>query len=176
LKYIRTIHVRHRPGHKIHHGLLEFDDTAIPCFLGRSGISTNKCEGDGTTPAGIYRLLFGYYRKDRIRKPETLLPFNTIRPNQGWCDDPWSPNYNRLVRLPFNRSHEVMTRGDRLYDICIVLDHNIHPQIRGRGSAVFFHLSSVEHRPTEGCIAIDPDHMRFLLPLLSNKTEMVIHA
>jgi len=176
LKYIQTIHVRRRPDSQIHHGFLEFDGTVIPCFLGRSGISTNKHEGDGATPAGTYELLHGYYRKDRIKKPLSLLPFNAISRNHGWCDEPWSPNYNRLIRLPFNHSHEVMTRDDRLYDICIVLDHNIHPQIRQRGSAVFFHLTSAQQKPTQGCIAIDPDPMRRLLPLLSTNTRMVIHG
>jgi len=67
-----------------------------------------------------------------------------------------------------------MTREDRLYDICIVMDYNIEPTISGLGSAIFFHQTSPELKPTEGCVAIDPQHMQDLLPLLSDQTVMII--
>lgn len=175
LKTHKTLHVRRQADHNIHHGLLTAGKQTIPCILGRSGITTNKKEGDGATPCGSYRLLYGFYRKDRIIKPSTTLGLESIEDDDGWCDEPANSNYNAFVKLPFSDSHEVMKRKDRLYDICIVLDHNIDPQIKGRGSAIFFHLTSTERKPTEGCIAIDPHHMRLLLPYLGNTTKMIIH-
>ena len=43
--------------------------------------------------------------------------------------------------MPYAASHERMLRADDLYDACIVLDWNIGPRRRGRGSAIFFHLA-----------------------------------
>lgn len=172
---IKTLHVKRRPTGQIHHGLMSFNGKTIPCCLGRSGITTQKREGDGATPAGKFGLLYGFYRKDRIQKPLSTLPLMQINRNNGWCDEPDNPNYNQLVELPFLKSHEVMTREDRLYDVCIVLDYNINPQTRGHGSAIFFHQTSPELKPTEGCIAIDPRDMQLLLPFLGSETQMIVY-
>ncbi|MEM7215937.1 MAG: L,D-transpeptidase family protein [Pseudomonadota bacterium] len=166
--------VKRKPGRNPAAGLLMIGNRAISCRLGRSGIRCRKVEGDGSTPAGKFAILFGYYRRDRIRKPATRIILRNIRPEDGWCDDPGSPNYNKPVKLPLSASHEMMCRNDRLYDVCIVLDYNINPVIRRRGSAIFFHQTSPELKPTEGCVAIDPKEMRRLLPMVSNKTVVRI--
>lgn len=67
-----------------------------------------------------------------------------------------------------------MWRQDRLYDIVVVLDCNMHPPIRGKGSAIFFHIAREDYRPTEGCVAIDPMHMRTLLAEVRPGTVMRI--
>jgi len=173
---VNLVDVRRHPNGIIHHGLLNFKGKSITCCLGRSGITTQKREGDGATPVGIFKILYGYYRADRITKPKSLMPLTPIETNDGWCDDVGNPNYNSFVKLPFPDSHEVMTRNDRLYDVCIVLDYNIHPKIKNKGSAIFFHQTSLERKPTEGCVAIDPKDMQLLLPFLSDKTFMRIHG
>lgn len=175
MKKLKTINITRRPNGEIHHGLLSYDDKIIHCYLGRSGITTKKKEGDGATPAGKFQLLYGFYRKDRLKKPLSSLPLSPIEKNYGWCDSSNDPAYNSLVKLPYEPSHEVMTRKDRLYDVCIVLDYNIEPRSKNRGSAIFFHQTSFEHKPTEGCVAIDPKDMQLLLPLLNDKTVMIIH-
>ena len=173
-KIIHNILVKRHPNGVLHHGLLSFQGKTIPCFLGRSGITTQKREGDGATPAGNFKLLYGFYRCDRTKLQASQLPLNPIGPKDGWCDAPDSPNYNSFVSLPFKKSHEIMMREDRLYDVCIVLDYNINPKTRGMGSAIFFHQSSIGKKPTEGCVAIDPEHMRLILPMLSSETRMII--
>ena len=171
-----TITVRKRPSGLIHEGLILYSGKSYPCCLGRSGITTNKREGDGATPAGRFGLLYAFFRAERVSKPRTPLPLSTIKKEYGWCDDPRDPNYNSLISLPFSGSHEIMTRHDRLYDICIVLDYNIHPRVQNRGSAIFFHQTSTVRGPTEGCVAIDPELMRLLLPRLSRNTEITIEV
>jgi L,D-peptidoglycan transpeptidase YkuD (ErfK/YbiS/YcfS/YnhG family) len=47
-------------------GFLLFNKIKYRCALGISGIKKNKIEGDGATPAGTYKLIKLYYRKDRI--------------------------------------------------------------------------------------------------------------
>ena len=46
-------------------GHLRAGPITFPCALGKSGISHRKREGDKATPAGSFRLLYGYYRRDR---------------------------------------------------------------------------------------------------------------
>lgn len=172
---LKTIDVKKKIDSDIHHGLLTYNGITIDCCLGRSGLTNDKKEGDGATPIGKFKLLNGFYRKDRLQKPISKLGFSTIKQNHGWCDDPSDPNYNALITLPFEPSHEIMTREDRLYDVCIVLDYNISPAVSGLGSAIFFHQTSPEFKATEGCVAINPEDMQALLPLLSSETQMIIH-
>ena len=96
--------------------------------------------------------------------PLTGLPMQPISPALGWCEVPDDRNYNRPVRMPYRASHERMMRDDRLYDACLVLDWNIRPRKRGRGSAIFFHLARPGFKPTEGCVAVSVQTMRLLLP------------
>ena len=44
----------------------------------------------------------------------------------GWCDDPKS-KYNKLIKTPFNYSHEKLFRNDITYDIILVLNFNMNP-------------------------------------------------
>ena len=168
-------HVRQKPGANPYLGLMAVGNKIIPCALGRSGITTQKREGDGATPAGSFSLLYGYYRADRVNRPDSMLEFQRITSKMGWCDEPSHPAYNSEVGLPFSASHEVMTREDRLYDICIVLDYNISTRARGKGSAIFFHQAKDGFQPTEGCVALLPNDMRRLLPMLTRDTAMIIH-
>jgi L,D-peptidoglycan transpeptidase YkuD (ErfK/YbiS/YcfS/YnhG family) len=148
----------------------------VPCALGRSGILIRKKEGDGGTPAGRFELLHVYYRPDKGLPPATTLPLEALTPNSGWCDDPAHPRYNRPVRLPFAAGHEKMWRQDRLYDVVVVLDCNIDPAVKGKGSAIFFHIAREDYRPTEGCVAVSPQHMRLILANIGPGAEMVIRA
>ena len=156
------LEVRHSV-REITRGTLSFGPITVPCALGRSGTTRMKREGDGATPLGAFQLLKIYYRADRLSRPRTVLPVEAITPLLGWCDDPGHPRYNRPVDLPVSASHEKMWREDRLYDIVVVLDCNMHPAVPGRGSAIFFHIAREDYRPTEGCIAVSPTHMRLIL-------------
>ena len=97
-----------------------------------------------------------------------------IRRDQGWCDDPASSLYNRPIRMPFRQSHERLWRDDGLYDIVIVLDYNIAPRRKQRGSAIFIHCAREGFAPTEGCIALRRGDLRRLLPRLSRRTVLTI--
>lgn len=147
---------------------------ALTCALGHSGISRFKREGDGATPAGRFRLLYGYYRADGRKRPVSDILFRAVRTDDGWCDDPASPLYNRPVRLPFAGNHETLWRDDGQYGYVIVIDYNFHPRQRPRGSAIFFHIAQDGYLPTAGCIAISIADMRRLLPRLARHTNIII--
>jgi L,D-peptidoglycan transpeptidase YkuD (ErfK/YbiS/YcfS/YnhG family) len=67
-----------------------------------------------------------------------------------------------------------MWRDDELYDVVIVLDYNIKPRRKNRGSAIFLHCAKRDLAPTAGCIALRPADMRRSLPRLSRKTMLII--
>ena len=146
----------------------------IPCALGRAGIVRIKREGDKGTPAGQFPLLWGYYRPDRMRLRAAGAPLRPLRRDQGWCEDPSSPRYNRPVRLPARDCTDRMWREDHLYDLTFVLDQNFSRRAKGRGSAIFFHLARVDLTPTAGCVAILAADMRKLAPRLARGAVMAI--
>ena len=146
----------------------------IPCALGPAGIRRDKREGDGATPAGRFRLLWGYYRADRQRPAAGGVPLVAMRRDQGWCENPASGRYNRPVRLPTTDCTDAMRRDDALYDLVFVLDYNFTRRVKGRGSAIFFHLARPGLTPTTGCVAISAADMRKLAPRLARGATMRI--
>lgn len=135
------------------------------CALGKGGVrpAAEKSEGDGASPAGIWPIRWVFYRPDRLAAPQTALKTRPLTPHDGWCDDASSPDYNKLVKLPFVPSHEVLWRDDHVYDIIVVLGHNDDPPVPGLGSAIFLHLAREAYAGTEGCVAVAMDDMLDLL-------------
>jgi L,D-peptidoglycan transpeptidase YkuD (ErfK/YbiS/YcfS/YnhG family) len=173
-KGLSTLTVRARPGHPTK-GLLNAGGLVFPCALGRGGISANKREGDGATPLASMRVVSGYFRSDHFPPGrKTRLRMQPIDAALGWCEVPDDRNYNRPVKIPYGASHETMRRADRLYDACLVLDWNISPRRRGRGSAIFFHLARPDFTPTQGCVAVTAKVMARLLPHLSPRTVLKV--
>ena len=147
---------------------------ALPVALGRGGIKANKREGDGATPAGVFRLKQLWWRADRHPRPRTLLPVRRIRADDGWCEDPGDRHYNQPVRVPLASNADRLMREDALYDFIIELDHNTRPRVARRGSAIFIHVARQAFAPTAGCIALTMPALRRLLARLSARTKLVI--
>lgn len=135
-------------------GVLRIGDRRYRCALGRGGIRRDKREGDGATPAGTWPLRAVLYRPDRLTAPPTSLSVSPIHREDGWCDAPDDPNYNRPVSLPYPASAERMWRDDGLYDLLAVIGYNDDPPVPGSGSAIFLHVARPDYGPTEGCVAL----------------------
>ena len=135
--------------------------------LGRGGVrpAADKREGDGATPLGAWPLRRVLYRPDKGPPPRTALPVEALRHEDGWCDDPADPAYNRPVVLPYPASAERMWRGDDVYDLVVILGHNDDPAVPGMGSAIFLHLARPDYAPTEGCVALARPDLEALLAL-----------
>ena len=159
---------------KIDKNYLTYDKYKVKCALGKRGIGIKKKEGDKITPIGRYNIKFLLYRKDRIKKIETKLKKIVIKKNMGWCDDPSTREYNKLVRLPIKYSHEKLYRYDNSYDIILVLNYNMHPIKRNKGSAIFIHIAKKNYKKTLGCIALKKKDFLILLKLINKKTKIKI--
>ena len=155
-------------------GRLHAGPVVVRCAIGGGGIRQDKREGDRATPGGAFRLVGGFFRQDRVLRKAWVSPMRPVSPSDGWCDDPRSALYNRLVALPCRASHERLWRVDRLYDLVIVLDYNIHPRRKNRGSAIFLHCARPDFAPTGGCIALRLDDLRRLLPRLARKAVLTV--
>ena len=140
--------VLHPPGH------LGWRGRRFACAIGAGGVRSDKREGDGATPAGRFALRRVLYRADRLTPPRTVLPIAPLGPQDGWCDDPAHPLYNRPLRLPHAARHEALWRADRVYDLIVILGHNDDPVVPGLGSAVFLHVAQPDYAPTAGCVAV----------------------
>lgn len=134
-------------------GFADWNDQSVPCILGRGGVRRDKREGDGATPVGSFPLRRVLWRADRLAMPDTALPCQPIATDDGWCDDPDDPAYNRPVKHPYPASAERLWREDPLYDVIVVIGHNDDPVVPGAGSAVFLHVARADGGPTAGCVA-----------------------
>jgi len=170
---VSLLRVRSLAGNKAR-GWLTAGPFRVQCALGPAGIVRMKREGDKGTPAGRFRILWGYCRPDRVRLRSAGGPLTPMRRDQGWCEDPSSPRYNRPVRLPSADCTDRMWRDDHLYDLTFVLDQNFTRRAKGRGSAIFFHLARPGLTPTAGCVAISAADMRKLAPRLARGATVAI--
>ena len=150
---------------------LSWNTVQARCAIGRGGVTSNKKEGDGATPAGRFPLRRVMYRPDRLKPPQTGLPISALRAEDGWCDEPENTAYNQLVKLPFAAAHEALWRDDNVYDVIVELGYNDDPIIPGLGSAIFMHVARPNYDLTEGCVALA---LEDLLELLSQCDETTV--
>lgn len=155
---------------------LQFKDKHYRCTIGRSGFASKHSEGDGTTPLGVFLLRECWYRADLLDEPQTGLPLKAIGKDDGWCDDPASPDYNKHVKLPFEASHEKLWRDDGTYDLIIPIGYNDGPIVPGEGSAIFFHVAKPDYSPTEGCVALAKPDLLEVLAHIAPDTHIDIKA
>ena len=146
----------------------------LKCSVGKSGITTSKKEGDLATPKGIFKLGLLYYRKDRNKSLESKIKKRVIKKSMGWCNDSRSKKYNREIYFPFKYGAEKLYRKDKKYDIFINIKYNQSPTIKGKGSAIFLHLSNNKYNPTKGCVAILKKDFLKILPSIRKKTKILI--
>ena len=142
--------------------------------IGPAGIAIKGGEGDGITPRGSFAVREIFYRADRNAAPRTSLPLRKIAMDDGWCDAPDDPNYNRLVKLPYPASAETMWREDHLYDLLAVLGYNDDPVVPGKGSAIFLHLAKPDYSPTHGCVALAYEDVLAAIEQLQPGDQVVI--
>lgn len=139
-----------------------------------------KKEGDGKSPAGIFRIgaAFGY----AAEKPaDWKLPYISLTPTVECVDDPASHFYNQIVDrstvTPDWHSSEHMSQAGIAYRWGAVIGHNTDPIVPGVGSCVFMHIWSGPRAGTAGCTAMPQDQLEPILAWLDpTKNPILVQA
>ena len=153
---------------------LQIDEFKFKCCIGKNGSTYNKKEGDRKTPRGKFKIENLYFRKDRIKKPTTLLKCIEIKKNMGWCDDIRFPKkYNKLIKVEKKIKHEKLKRNDYKYDLLIPIKYNFEKTVTGLGSCIFIHLTK-NYKPTAGCIALKEKDFLIMLKLIKKNSKIKI--
>ena len=153
---------------------LQIDEFKLKCCLGKNGATWNKKEGDKKTPKGTYKIENLYYRKDRKKKPSTLLKCIEIKNHMGWCNDIRFPNrYNKIIKTEKKIKHEKLKRKDYKYDFFIPIKYNFKKPITGLCSCIFIHLTK-NYKPTAGCVALREKDFLILLKLIKKNSKIKI--
>ncbi len=152
---------------------LTFNNYKAKCSVGKRGIGLKRKEGDLITPKGKYKIKYIMYRKDRV-KIQSKIKKIIIKKETGWCDDPNSRHYNKIVKLPSSYKHEKLYKKENIYDIIIVLNYNMNPIVKNKGSAIFIHVAKKNYKKTEGCIAVKKAHLIKIAKNLKKKTMVLI--
>ncbi len=153
---------------------LQIDEFKFRCCIGKKGSTKHKNEGDQKTPKGVFKIKNLYFRKDRKKKPETLLKCIEIRKDMGWCNDIRFPKkYNKLFKIEKKIKHEKLKRKDFKYDFLIPIEYNFKKPITGRGSCIFIHLTK-DYKPTAGCIALKEKDFLIMLKIIKKNSKIKI--
>ncbi|HWR94300.1 MAG TPA: L,D-transpeptidase family protein [Flavobacterium sp.] len=146
----------------------------IEVSIGKNGFAlpNEKVEGDGKSPTGIFRLgkLFSYEKQ-----LNTLLENQQTTKEDKWIDDINSPDYNtHIVGTTNAKSYENLLLDTDVYKYCMVIEYNTNPIIKGKGSAIFFHLALKPDSFTSGCVAIQEEYMKLMINWLDPKQNPTI--
>ena len=144
--------------------------------LGKNGLSSNRREGDGTTPTGTYRI--GRTMYGNAPNPGVRFPYRRLRCGDWWDEDPSSPTYNSFQHVPcgtkppFGGASEGMWQQPRPYPFLAVIEYNMRPVVPGRGSGMFLHAQT--GGPTIGCVSLRRDQLATVLRWLRPESAPVI--
>jgi len=133
--------------------------------LGKNGLSSNRREGDGTTPTGLYRIGSTMYGNEP--NPGVRFRYRRVRCGDWWDEDPRSPTYNTFQHVrcgttpPFAGNSEGMWQQPRPYPFLAVVEYNMRPVVPGKGSGIFLHAQT--GGPTIGCISLRKAELRAVL-------------
>jgi L,D-peptidoglycan transpeptidase YkuD (ErfK/YbiS/YcfS/YnhG family) len=152
---------------------LQINEFKFKCCIGKKGSTKNKKEGDKKTPIGTFGIENLYFRKDRKKKPLTLLKCIEIKKDMGWCDDICSKKYNKLFKIEKKIKHEKLKRKDNKYDFLIPIKYNFKKPVTGKGSCIFIHLTK-DYKPTAGCIALKEKDFLIVLKLIKKNSKIKI--
>ena len=142
-------------------------------YVGRNGCDTDKHEGDGKTPVGVYEIRRGFGLNT---PPAVSIAYTHLRGGEQWVDDVASARYNQWVTkntTPVDwKSAEDLTTETVAYKYVAVVEYNTDNIVKGAGSAIFLHCS--KGRPTAGCVSVSEESMVKILGLIKPGTRIAI--
>ena len=130
----------------------------VPCHYGKNGLSADRHDGDGTTPIGLFKVLYCF---GNAPDPGAGMTYREIQRTSYWSGE--KEDYNTWVDLePGSRE---MKRSEYLYKFKIsykyamAIDFNTNPVVWGKGFAIFIHCDYLDDQTTAGCVAIEEKYM-----------------
>ena len=148
-------------------------DGPFPARVGKNGVSSNRHEGDGTTPTGTYTI--GTTMYGTAANPGVRYRYRRLRCGDWWSEDPTSPTYNTFQHVacgkppPFKIKTPGMWQQPTAYPYLAVIEFNMRPVVPGRGSGIFLHAQT--GGPTTGCISLRRDALVRVLRWLDLKAK-----
>ena len=149
-------------------------DFRLKCCIGRGGLKKNKIEGDGSTPVGKFNIGKLYWRPDKVKKPESRLSLRKINKKMGWSNDISHSSYNKEIKINKKIKHEKLARKDDNYNYFILIKYNYPKAKKGKGSAIFIHLTK-NYKSTSGCIALSKKDFLILAKLIKKNSKILIN-
>jgi D-alanyl-D-alanine dipeptidase len=164
----------------------------VPVVVGRGGLGwgrglnppppsfdPQKREGDGRSPAGVFRLTYAFGYAPPQQVPAIKLPYIQCTESVECIDDTNSFYYNiikdrKTVEKVDWKSSEKMRMNDDEYEYGIFIAHNSSPREPGAGSCVFLHIWKAAGHPTSGCTAMSMGGMESLLGWLDPRSSPVL--
>jgi D-alanyl-D-alanine dipeptidase len=163
-----------------------------PVVVGRNGLGWGrglnapvnlpgpvKKEGDGKSPAGIFRLSSAFGLAEPTPANSIKLPYQPLSALIECVDDVKSVHYNSIVdraqvaRVDWDSSEKMRAIGSQ-YRLGVVVDHNVDPRTAGGGSCIFMHIWKDAHTGTSGCTAMASEKMDGFLPWLDPSAQPVL--
>ncbi|WP_245595277.1 L,D-transpeptidase family protein [Fictibacillus gelatini] len=148
---------------------------SMPAVIGKKGITFDMHEGGMKSPAGIYFIdrSFGTAAKPSGMK----LPYQQTTEHDYWVDDVTSKDYNQW-KVYKGDPHKKWKSFERLhiplYKYAAVIRYNEDPIVKGKGSAIFFHIWPGPNSPTAGCTAVSEENIVKLLKWMDPEKKPVI--
>ena len=158
---------------------------AVPVVVGRSGLAWGrgvaslpgpgpvKREGDGKSPAGVFRLSTAFGQTPDSPSAWNL-PYRYLGDDVECVDDARSAFYNRLTtrreaaQADWSSSEKMWQ--EPLYKWGVVVDHNAPPQVQSAGgSCIFLHIWRGPGRGTAGCTAMEESALTTTMAWLAPK-------
>lgn len=164
----------------------------FPVVVGRNGLGWGrglnqpfglpgpvKKEGDGKSPAGIFRLssAFGLAAPDAVKN--IRMPYRQLTDEIECVDDEKSAHYNSIVQrdsaghVDWNSSEKMREVGEQ-YQLGIVVDHNTDPRQPGGGSCIFIHIWNSPDTGTSGCTAMTAENIKNVITWLNPAEHPVL--
>ena len=138
------------------------------CGYGSNGMSTDRHEGDRTTPIGSFPILHGFGIADN---PGSAMQYRKVTNNSYWSGE--YSTYNQWVEStrPVAGEHLISYYQ---YKYAMAIGFNRNPTIYKKGSAIFLHCKSYDHWSTAGCVSVEESVMKRLLIMSRNGVYMII--
>jgi D-alanyl-D-alanine dipeptidase len=165
-----------------------------PIVVGRSGLAWGeglhdaavyqlgqpvKREGDGKSPAGIFKLTAAFGTIAAGETASLKIPYTPLVESTECVDDVKSGKYNTIVDrykvgfLDWNSSEKMLAVGEQ-YAQGVFVAHNSNPAEKGNGSCIFLHIWKNSETGTAGCTAMPVENMTTILQWLDAKADPVL--